>query len=347
MADMLDIFNNNAFTVSSMAAAMREIKYVPGFISSLGLFRTTAIDTLDVAIEKDADQQIFIVGSSPRGGVGQTFGKGRRTMRKLPVPHFQVDDAIYADEVQGVRAFGEAMAVETLQGRIARRGAEVSQSFALTEEKHRLGVVTEGKLYDRDGSVLFDYYAEMGESAPTEIAFDLSNATPGRGAFRTVAGSVVRAMSQALDGIPYSGILAICGDAFWDAMIIHKEVEQTYLNTQQAAALRQGTINMDSIATGTYGQFSLFDITWVNYRGGQNVGINTDKVYFVPLGTPDLFRTVYAPADYIETVNRPGQRLYAKQWRMPNDKGVNFEYQSNVLHYCVRPRCILRGRRTA
>jgi hypothetical protein len=25
-----------------------------------------------------------------------------------------------------------------------------------------------------------------------------------------------------------------------------------------------------------------------------------------------LFRTVYAPADYIETVNTPGQRLYGK-----------------------------------
>ncbi|MFM8745984.1 MAG: major capsid protein, partial [Aestuariivirga sp.] len=63
-------------------------------------------------------------------------------------------------------------------------------------------------------------------------------------------------------------------------------------------------------------------------------------------GVPGLFKTLYAPADYIETVNRPGQRLYAKQWQKPNDKGVNVEFQMNALHYCTRPRVLMPLRRT-
>jgi hypothetical protein len=343
MADMLDIFNQDAFKVTTMAQGMRDIKYVPGFIGSAGLFRTTSIDTLDMAIEKDADQNIFIVGSSPRGGVGQTFGKNRRTMRKLPVPHFQVDDAIYADEVQSVRAFGETVATERLVDRISRRGGEVSQSFALTEEYHRLKVITTGQMLDKDGSLLFDYFTEFGEVAPTEIAFDLDNAAPARGALRKATGAVVRAMGVALDGIPFNGILAICGDAFWDSLVTHSEVEKTYLNWQAAQELRGNIVS--TTQAGIWGAMTLFDIKWVNYRGGQSVGVDTDKVYFIPLGTPDLFRTVYAPADYIETVNTLGQRLYAKVYRMQNDKGMNMEFQSNVIHYCTRPKVILRGRR--
>ena len=45
-----DIFNNDAFSVTSLTDAMREIKYVPSFISSLGLFETTSIDTLRAEI---------------------------------------------------------------------------------------------------------------------------------------------------------------------------------------------------------------------------------------------------------------------------------------------------------
>jgi hypothetical protein len=31
---------------------------------------------------------------------------------------------------------------------------------------------------------------------------------------------------------------------------------------------------------------------------------------------------------------------------MPNDKGVNVEFQMNTLHYCTRPRVLMPLRRT-
>ncbi len=65
-----------------------------------------------------------------------------------------------------------------------------------------------------------------------------------------------------------------------------------------------------------------------------------------PIGVPGLFRTVYAPADYIETVNTQGQRLYGKQWEMQNGKGVNLEFQMNALQYCTRPRVLIPAKRT-
>jgi len=349
MSDVLDIFDQDAFSVTTMSDAMRELKYKPGFITRLGLFESTSIDTLDISIEKDAEENIFIVPATPRGGPGVTFGRNRRSMRMLRVPHFQVDDAIYADEVQSVRAFGTARAVETFQGRIARRGSEVRQSFALTEEYHKLKVLTTGQLLDKDGTVLYDYFTEMGESQPAEVNWDLAAASPAGGVLQKQATALTRAMGAALDGLPFTGILALCGDAFWDDLIAHKEVRETYLNHAGAATLRQAIIdpNSQSVASGAWGMFPLFDITWVNYRGGLNVSIPTNECKFVPMGVPGLFRSVYAPADYLETVNTMGLELYVKMFRMQNDKGMSVEYQNNVIHYCTRPRVLKRGKRTA
>ena len=65
-----------------------------------------------------------------------------------------------------------------------------------------------------------------------------------------------------------------------------------------------------------------------------------------PLGVPNLFRTVYAPADYVETVNTLGLPRYAKQWMSQNGKRIEMESQSNALSYCTRPRVLLQGTTT-
>jgi hypothetical protein len=341
---MLDIFNQDAFSVTRMTEAMREVSYVPGRIGELGLFQVESIDTLDVAIEKQSAESLLLIASSPRGGPGDTRDFGKRSMRKLSVPHFQRNDAMMADEVMQVRAFASEDAVETLQGKIAMKAATHSQDFALTEEFHRLSVIKSGILYDSDGTTpIYNYATEFGESLPTEIDFDLDNASPAAGALRKKCATVMRAMADTLGGLPFRGVMAIMGKNFADDFYAHKEVRETYLNHSAAAELRAGYIS----TTGkTYGGFEFGGIVWEEYRGGGSVSVADDKCHIFPVGVPGLFRTLYAPADYIETVNRPGQRLYAKQWRMPNDKGVQLEFQMNALHYCTRPRVLMPGRRT-
>ncbi|MBN9444376.1 major capsid protein [Bosea sp. (in: a-proteobacteria)] len=343
---MFDIFNNDAFSVTSLTDAMREVAYVPSFVSSLGIFQEESIDTLSIAIEKDADDTYSVVPSSPRGGPGDTVGKGRRSLRNLTVPHFQRDDAINADEVQGVRAFGTEEQVELFQGKIARRASTHSQSFALTEEYHRLSVVTQGKLLDADGTVLFNYFTEMGESQPAEVDWELDAASPADGDLRQKSANLMRVMGAALGGLPFNGILALAGNDFYDGLMKHKNYLDTYKGYEGVRELRNGFLPANNPQGGAWGVVEAFNITWANYRGGLGVDIGADEVKFIPLGVPGLFKTVYAPADYIETVNRPGQRLYAKQWVKENGKGVALEFQTNALHYCTRPRVLQRGRRT-
>ena len=151
-------------------------------------------------------------------------------------------------------------------------------------------------------------------------------------------------MSTNLGGLPFFGAHALTGDAFFDDVLAHVEVRNTFLNNPSAAELRRSYVMNGQ----SYGTFDFAGVIWENYRGavGGTTCINTDKAHFFPVGVPNLFRTYFAPADYMETVNTVGKMLYTKQYEMPNGKGVYFETQMNQLSICTRPKALLKGRRT-
>jgi hypothetical protein len=262
----------------------------------------------------------------------------------LGVPHFQIDDAIYADEVQGVRAFGTETQLETVMGKVDERMSEHAQSFAATEEYHRIGAI-KGIVTYADGTTL-NLFTEFGVSQEAEIDFDLDNANPTPGILRKKCAALYRTVANNLGAVPFSGIRAECGDAFFDDLIAHAEVRASYLAQAEASELRRGYV--DNGQSGVFGTFEFGNIIWENYRGavGNTSFVDSDKAHFFPTGAPGLFKSVYAPADYIETVNTMGKRLYMKTVEWDNSKGVGLEVQTNALQYCTRPKVLMKGKRT-
>jgi hypothetical protein len=337
---MLDVFNNSAFGIVPLTDMINKLKYVPSRISSMGLFTASSVSTTAIAIE-ERNGILVLVPPTPRGGPGVTLPKTKRGIRLIQAPHFEINDAIMAEEVQGVRAWGQETAVETVMGKVAERGVIHAQSMAATEEFSRVGAI-KGVITYADGTTT-NLFNEFNVTAPTDINFHFDNTTPVAGALRAQAAAIYRIMAASLEGTPYDGVHAMVGDAFFDALIQSPEVRSTYLQQQEAAQLRGGYV--DSGRTGAFGTFVFGGIVWENYRGkvGNTDFIGTDEAHFFPTGVPGLFRTVYAPADYIDTVNKPGQRLYLKQWRMENDKGINLDTQMNALSYCTRPNVLIKG----
>ncbi|MEN5278069.1 major capsid protein [Brucella sp. TWI432] len=340
MAELtLDVFNDDAFSVTSLSDTIDNLIYRPGRIGQLGLFEDESINTTTAAFELRGDI-ITLVAPTPRGGPGVTVAKDKRSMRAFIVPHFQIDDAVYAEEVQGIRAYGTTSALEQLSGKIARRLQQHNNSMGVTEEFSRLGAV-KGVITYADGSTL-NLFDEFGVTQEGTIGFDLSTSV--KGALRKKCMAVTRTMAGVLGGIPFGGILAVCGDDFFDALIANEEVRETYLNQQAANQLRDAY--GDGGSNGIYGSFKFGGITFENYRGAIIDGktfIGTNDCHMVPLGVSGLFKSLRAPADYIQTVNTMGMRMYAKQYRMPNDKGINLEVQTNSLHLCKRPKALLKG----
>ena len=334
---MLDIFRGDAFGVVPLSLAINNLKFVPGFVSNKAIFTETSVNTTAVSIEEN-NNILMLIGPTPRGAPGHTMPKPRRGLRMLAIPHFEINDAVMAEEVQGVRAFGQETGNEVVMTKVAQRMQLAGQNLEYTQEYSRVGAI-KGIVTYADGTSL-NLFTEYGITPPAAINFPFSTA-PTTGNIRQIAASVIRTMGNNLDGLGWTGVEALCGDAFFDALIACPEVRATYLQTQNAAELRTQYID----AGQSWGSFFFGGILWTNYRGyvSGTPMIETNYCYFYPTGVPNLFSTVYAPADYIETVNTMGLPRYVKQYQMQNDKGIHMDTQMNALNFCTRPLALQKG----
>lgn len=344
---MLDIFNGDAFSVVRLTRALNDITYVPGRLGELGIFGVDNVDTTIISVETKGDL-LVVVPPTERGAPGSTVGaEPGRKLRPFSIPHFEINDFVAADSVQNVRAFGSETSLETVASKIASRLAMHVNSFAATEEHSRMGAI-KGVITYADGTEL-NLFNEFGVSANADVAFALTAPNPVDGVLRKKCTGIIRATSTALGGIPFTGIHALCGDDFFDALLQHKEVRDTYKGWSEAQILRDSYIGPNRLS---YGIFEFGGIVFENYRGGNIKGakdgavqtfIGADDCHLFPLGVPNLFTSTYAPADYEETVNTLGRRLYAKQYATPNGKGRHLDAQMNALQLCTRPKVLLKG----
>lgn len=333
---LLDVFNDDAFGVLSLTEAIDKLPYKPGRIGRMGLFNESGINSLQVAIE-ERHGKLSLIQSRARGTAQQTESRRSRVMRSFTVPHLPEDDAVMADEVQGVRQFGSESNVEGVAAVVNEKMAALKANHEVTWERHRISAI-HGTLLDADDSVIFNWFTEFNISETTKDFVFTTDSTD----VKAVALSVIRAMDVALGGTPYSGIHAFCGNNFFDALVNHPMVKDTYLRFQEFRFARE-----QQAATGLTGDggFLWGDIWWENYRGsvGSTAFVDTDIARFVPLGTNGIFKRYNAPADFVEAVNTIGKPLYAKQERMKFDKGIELHTQSNPLHICTRPAVLIKG----
>lgn len=340
----LDVFNQDPFTTMSLTSAVERNPFNPTGLGELNLFSDVPIRDKAAAVE-ERDGTLVVIPTSPRGAPPTERQGEKRRMRYFEVPRISMADTLQADEIQSVRAFGQESELMQVQAEVARRlsgPTGLTSSVEYTWERMRLGAV-QGIVLDADGSTIYNWFTEFGISQPAEIDFDLDNASPAAGALRTACAGVVRTMARAAKGAftTQTRVMAMCGDAFWDNLVSHPEVTQTYLNWAAAADLRQGT----AFSTMRFG-----DIEWFNYRGSDDnttIKVGTDKVAFFPAGAPGVFQRVLSPAETFDWVNTPGKPIYVIPIR---DKDRNAWWRQEVYSYplflCSKPEVLLRGKRT-
>lgn len=321
----LDIFKDDAFSLSQLTAAIQNIPYAPGRLEQMGLFGEQGINTRAVTIEQ-YDNVLALIPVSSRGAPAAQAEHGGRSIRSFSVPHLKQEDALIADEILGVRAFGTESDVETVAKVVAARLAPMRRNLQYTIEAHRLAAV-KGQYFDAAGSAK-SLFTEFGVTQQT-ISFALTTATT---PIRQKVLQLIETIEESLGGLAFSGVRVLCGKDFWADLIEHKMVKESYLNTVQAASLRGDPRQ----------EFEYGGVVFERYRGTSAVKIDDGDAYAIPEGVPDLFITRYAPADYVETVGTMGQSIYVKQWEMEAGRGIKMEAQSNPLNLCTRPRAVIR-----
>lgn len=342
----MDIFNNDAFSLVSMTQAIQKMPNVPSFLGDLGIFgEGEGVDTSIVSIEQKG-MTLQLIPTSQRGTAPPMGTNDKRSLRNFNIPRIAKGDQIFAAEIERVRSFGTESELETIVQKIAQKQAKLLTEVALTLEFHRMGAIM-GRLMDSDGTtVLYNYFGEFGITEPTEIDFDLDNATPTEGALLLKMNAAKRAAIRALGNAYVPGrtrFLWLCGDTFYDQLTTHKEVRDTYKNWQAAENLR-GPLS------GVFGNFTYGEMEWKNYQGtddNSTVAVAPTKARLVVLGVEGLYRRYNGPGETMETVNTIGQPLYSMLVRdTQRNMWVQPEVYAYPLHICTRPEVLLSGRNT-
>lgn len=325
----MDIFNDDAFSVASLTAAINQQDYQPGRIGALGLFQEEGVTTTTVTIEYQKGK-ISLVPVGQRGQPVNPAERDARNLRSFVVPHLKTGDSLLADSIQNLRAFGSESELEAVQNLVNQRNARFGRDLEATVEFHRIGAI-KGQILDADGtSVIYDLYDEFGITQET-VSLVLATASTN---VRAKVMEAKRKSEEALGAALATGYRAFCGSSFMDDFTGHARVEKPWERYNEGEMLRNDV----------RGGFTFAGVIWEEYRGkiGTQAFIGADEAYLVPEGIADLFITRYAPADYMETVNTLGLPLYAKQEPLPMNRGIQLEAQKNPLNLCTQPGAIIK-----
>lgn len=323
----ISIFEDEAFSVPNLVATINEEHPVPGQIAALGLYSEEGSLTVTQQIEKDGDV-LALVPAAPRSAPGHVVIGSKRELIPFNAVHLPQQFTILADEIQGIRAYGSRTELQGVQDVVNARIEKARKQLELTHEFQRVGGI-KGLIVDADGTTpLVNLFQRFGITQQT-LAMEF-----GTKDVNAKAGEALDMQDDALGTATGTGAIALCGKSFWTKLISDKTVKDVYMQSTKADALLG-----DRRQAFTFG-----GVLWVRYRGkvGSEAFIGDNEAYLVPEGVEDLFKSVYAPANYMETVNTLGVPHYAKLERLPFDKGVLGEAQSNPLHICTRPRAVIK-----
>lgn len=302
---LINVFQQDAFRTIQLTTAIEKVPYNPSGLDAMGIFTDAPVRTEAMAVEQ-RQGVLAILPFSDRGAPGIQRTTEKRNMRYFAVPRIKTEDTLYAREIAGIRAFGSETELMQAQAEISRRligPTGLRSNLQFTQEYHKLAAI-QGKLLDADGSVKFDWYAEFGIAPSPQVVWDLAAGTAG--SIRPLAGQLVRNMARKAQGAftNSTSVVALCGDAFYDKLVTHPDVEKTYANWQAAQALRVGTAFKSD--------FEFADITWVNYRGSDDVNtikgaaVNGNAVIALPANhgvtTGTLINGPYIPAGTTVTI---------------------------------------------
>ena len=335
MASM-DIFNNSAFSMTSLSGVVNKLDYQPQLLGELGIFEPMPVRTRTVFVDQ-RDGSLTLIPTSATGSAPSELDIDNRDAVPFKTTRLAKGFTLYAEEIQGIRAFGSETELEQVQGEFLRRLARTRADIELTQEHHRLGAL-QGKLLDADGtSVIYDYFAQFGESEPAAVNFALTTSTTD---VRGKCAEVIRAMARSAKGAFTSAttVHSVVGDTFYDLLINHDQVRKTFEGWAAAADLRQGA---------AFNAFTYGGITFHNYRGtddNSTVAVATDEAKFFPVGASGVFKKAMAPAEFGPFVNTLGLDTYGMN--IPDrdrQAWTRGEIYSYPLFICQQPQVLRKG----
>ncbi|AWN55058.1 major capsid protein [Methylobacterium sp. 17Sr1-1] len=347
MPEILDIFNQDAFSASALTGNITLVPNAYGRINALGLFRPEPIATTTVTVILE-NGVLNLLPTRPRGAPATLGIRGRQRPKAFPVPHIPHEDSVLATDVQNMLALTPTgiAGLETVLGFLNRKLIVMRNKHAITLEKLRMDAL-KGVIRDYDGSVILDLFAAFGVTQQV-VDFALGTAsTDVLGKCQDVTGY----MEDNLLGETMTGVRALASPEWFRKFTTHASVKEAFKYYQSGPQILR-----EDVRKG----FTFGGITFEEYRGSasyvQEDGttsvperfVPAGDVRFFPLGTTDTFTNYWAPPDFWSAVNQAPAIGDAEVFVAPLEpkkfgKGMDIHTESNPLPLVKRPALLVRG----
>ena len=345
MDTILDIFGDDAFSLESLTDAVSKIDHVPGQCGALTFAGNgVGVPTTKVVIEF-RNRALTIIPTSPRGGPAPQERRDKASAVEVKIPKVKLEETIGAAAIQNVRAFGSGDLIGDATVVVNDQLAKMVARLDLTLQHMRRGA-SKGKVLDADDSVLLDLFDLFGVSEPTPVTF-----TPTGGTLRASVTDVKRTIERNAKTLlpPGAQVRALCSSSFFDQFTGHDDVKAAFGNWQAA---------QQNLAADVRAGFNFGDVIFEEYRGTDGVdgeessdgeltgqvGVAGGTCRFFLSGVPNLYTEKFGPADFLDSINRPGLPRYARIVIDPEmNRWVKVHLQSNPMPICLRPETLIEG----
>lgn len=337
---------------------LREIPLNVGLTNALGLFTDVYQSQKHIEIARITGKNHLLTDRN-WDERNQTIAGKEQSYLPLKIPHYPLDDAITPNDIDGVvqvKQLSDALELETVSNVRAEKMIAAREAHGLTLETARMKIITSGEVYAPYGTMRTSYgptvnfYTEFGVTR-TEIGVDLAGAADPRTAFSTVL-KAARAGVRGASGQVRS-FLALCSTEFFDALWTNPFITDSvkyFSQSQSAQILNQVPNDFAALGAG-FRSLDLGGITWIDAGdAGYDDPVTGDFVphipagdaYVIPRGLRDMFKTYYAPANRMDTVNRSAQGLYWFEYADEKKGIIEIMTEQNFLNAVLYPQAIIR-----
>lgn len=339
---------SNGFELQDWTEELLVVPNTWGLIQQLGIFNDIVPISQNTVTFEESNKTFSIITDKVRGERNNVGKMDGRKVRAYPVPHFPLDDALFATELQGKRAYGSDAQPDSKAIARTKKLERIRMSHAATLEFARAQMLTSGTVYAPNGTIgSINLYTDFGVTRK-EVDFVLG--TAGTEIADKIEEVIAHIQDNLLSGEVATDIVALCSSGFFSKLIRHAKVStayQYYTTTGAAQPLRE-RLNAPGLS-GQYRSFDFHGILFIEYRGSYTLAdgtvsnlITAGEAFAFPMGTQDTFKTYFGPAGKFDLVNTLGEEAYFFEY--PDQKGTKDEYESesNFLNLCRRPAALVR-----
>lgn len=350
----LDIFKNDAFSVTSLQRVVKNVPYIPTMLGTMGVFQPKPILTKEVLLYEE-DGAVRFIPVTERGSpdIQQIRDQGR--LRALSTSRLSKKDTVRAGELMGVAdmALPENIRLRNAVQLVNERTAQLRTDMEATKELHRFGGL-QGKLVTtrEDGSTYtINFFTEYGIAEPAAVNINFSTTTEAD-AMMFFQETFLQPMLLSLKNRATMGtrVGALCGDGFWGKLMRHPAVREYYKLQQSGAQLALGA---SGTVTGSnlWGHVHFAGIDFYHFRGSTNgeIAVPTNDAIMFPIGATDVFNVYWSPGETLLDVSNPGQPEYLyvqPDVRNAMPEFVDIVLRSYPLYACIYPQCLMRATAT-